>query len=362
MLFPYIRTRHDMRYMHAFVTYIFTKVWCKAPTIEYSLDLFKGMPKLHAIMDGLAREDLAQEAKKKKGNGAGAFFYLNINIIFNEFKRLTPAEIKTLRKYFLANNNIEALCEGRVLPILYSQFSQSNLDQQIQVFFSKLYSGGFFNLKIVKDNIGVNLREHYQDFAKINDIPCCPFCGLQPMDTEYDPTREAYDHYLPASKYPFNSVNLKNLAPACYKCNSQNKGAKDPLIDDEGNARRAFYPYSHKSYNIDVSLTFLCDNRTPTTSDEIQVNLTCAGYEQELDTWNALYRVKERLKARCCSTAASKAWMNRINIECQNYNRDPKEALEAELATCHESLWTEAAFLKSAYLKEAERKNLLPKA
>jgi len=32
------------------------------------------------------------------------------------------------------------------------------------------------------------------------------------------------------------------------------------------------------------------------------------------------------LKARCCETVTSKAWMNRIKIECNNYNRDPKEA------------------------------------
>jgi len=97
---------------------------------------------------------------------------------------------------------------------------------------------------------------------------------------------------FPASKYPFNSVNLKNLASACHKCNSQNKGAKDPLIDDEGNPRRAFYPYSLNSYNIDVSLTFLCDERAPSTPEELQINLACSGYEQELDIWDALYRVK----------------------------------------------------------------------
>jgi hypothetical protein len=356
MLFPYISTRHQMRHMHVFVVYIFTKIWCKAPNLEYSLDLFKSMPKLHAIMDELNRQD-----KAGKDTGAGAFFYLNVNHIFNEFKGLQPKEIKTLRKRFIANNNIQALCEGRETPIIYSQFSKSVLDQTIKVFFSKLYSSGFFDLKIVKDNIGVDLRDHYENFARTNDIPCCPFCGLQPMDTEYDPTREAYDHYLPASKYPFNSVNLRNLAPACHKCNSQNKGAKDPLIDDEGNSRRAFYPYSQTNYNIEVSLTFLCGNRSPSALDEIQVNLECPGYEQELETWNALYKVKERLKARCCSTAASKAWMNRIKIECRNYNRDPKEALEAELTACNESLWTEAAFLKSAYLKEAERKGIIAK-
>jgi len=48
-------------------------------------------------------------------------------------------------------------------------------------------------------------------------------------------------------------------------------------------------------------------------------------------------------------------------IECNNYNRDPKEALEAELAVFHESFWTEAALLKSAYLKEADRKGIIAK-
>lgn len=110
----------------------------------------------------------------------------------------------------------------------------------IEAFFSKLYSCGFFELAIVKENIGADLKEHYKEFSSLNNMPCCPFCGLLPMDSEYDPTREAYDHYLPASKYPFNSVNLRNLAPACYKCNSQNKGAKDPCKMKLGSREKPF--------------------------------------------------------------------------------------------------------------------------
>lgn len=329
-------------------------LWCRAGTNEYSLELFKGMPKLHLIMEELDRQDQAG-----KEDGAGAFFYKYVNGIFNDFKALQAPELKALKKQFLANNNIQALCEGRAIPIRYSSPLQTELDKKTKEFFSKLYSCGFFTLKIVKDTIGADLHDHYNDFAKENDLPCCPFCGVQPMDNEYDPTREAYDHYLPASVYPFNSVNLKNLAPACHKCNSQNKGAKDPLLDAAGNPRKAFFPYSKSSYDIEISLQFLSNSQLPQDASEVEIDLTCSGYEQELETWNHLYRIKQRLAAKCCSNATRNAWMNRIKIECQNYKRTPHEALEAELIACNESPWTEAAFLKSAYLKESERKGLL---
>lgn len=354
MLFPYRKIPHKMRYMHGFVAYIFAKVWCKAGSTEYSLDLFSGMTTLHMIMEELDRQD-----KAGKEDGAGAFFYKYVNGIFNDFRALQAPELKALKKQFLANNNIQALCEGRASPVRYSSAAQNELDKKIKYFFSKLYSCGFFNLKFVKDAIGADLHEHYNDFAKENDLPCCPFCGLQPMDNEYDPTREAYDHYLPASVYPFNSVNLKNLAPACHKCNSQNKGAKDPLLDDAGNPRKAFFPYSKVGYDIEISLQFLSNSRLPQKASEVEVDLKCFGYEQELDTWNHLYKIKERLSAKCCSHASRNAWMNRIKIECRNYKRTPEQALEAELTACNESPWTEAAFLKSAYLIEADKKGLL---
>ena len=159
MLFPYIQLPHKMRYMHGFIAYIFARVWCRAGTVEYSLDLFNGMPKLYVIMEELDRQD-----KAGKEDGAGAFFYKYVNGIFNEFKALQPPELKALKKQFLANNNIQALCEGLTNPVRYSSAAQTELDKKIQNFFSKLYSCGFFNLKLVRDAIGANLHDHYNDF------------------------------------------------------------------------------------------------------------------------------------------------------------------------------------------------------
>lgn len=352
MLYTYKPIRHDMRKMHAFVAYIFVKVWCKAPSCEYSIDLFSGMPDLLAIMEQLIREDQAG-----KENGAGAFFFRSVNEIFIGFKALSPSQIKHMRKMFLANNNIQALCKGRINPFRYPLEIDSTLHDKIKKFFSGLYSSGFFNLTFVKRKLGADLHDHYNAFAKANELTSCPFCGLQPMDTDNDPTKEAYDHYLPSSIYPFNSVNFKNLAPACHKCNSQYKLAKDPLAGAGGKQRRAFYPYALNNYPIQASVQFLQDMQ-PTNKDQMVIGLKCDGFEEEIKTWDALYNITERFAARCCSPA-SKAWTNRIRLECRNYGKTPEQALEAELLICSESPWTEAMFLKAAYLREMNRVGLI---
>jgi hypothetical protein len=354
MLFHYIQTRHGMRQMHAFVTYIFARVWCKAPTHEYSLDLFQGMQKLYLIMEELDREDKAGVVK-----GAGAFFYKKVNEIFAEFKSLTSGDIKKLRKEFVGNNRIHVLCIGKANPYRYAKQPVTVLEKHIEEFFSKLYGSGFFNLKLVKENIGFDLHDHYKNFAKLNAMPCCPFCGLQSMDTEYDPSREAYDHYLPSSVYPFNSVNFKNLALACHKCNSQYKGAKDPLLGEGGIARKAFYPYDLHAKDIQVSVKFLTEGKMPSEPKDIQVDVECEGYAEEVSTWDSLYEIKKRYIARCCSVPIAKAWINRISIECRNYGRNSEEAFEAELLACIESPWVEASFLKAAYLREARSTGLV---
>ncbi|WDZ72753.1 hypothetical protein PWW31_02040 [Vibrio harveyi] len=111
-------------------------------------------------------EELDRQDKAGKEDGSGAFFYKYVNGIFNEFKTLQPTELKELRLQFLRNNNIKALCEGRANPVRYSSVAQTELDKKIKKFFSELYSCGFFNLKIVRETIGANLHDHYNDFAK----------------------------------------------------------------------------------------------------------------------------------------------------------------------------------------------------
>lgn len=353
MLFPYERIRHPMRAMHGFVAFIFANVWCRAPYVEYGLDLFETYPALHAIMTTLHQEDLAGVEK-----GAGAFFYHHINQIFNEFKLLSSKDIELYRKMFKDNNNIRELCDGKKLPTHYVAGNESALMQSVEVFFSKLYRCGFFELAIVKQHIGADLKEHYKKFSQLNSMPSCPFCGLQPMDSEFDSTREAYDHYLPASKYPFNSVNLKNLAPACHKCNSQYKSSKDPLLDELGIRKKAFYPYTSEKYPIEVHV-HLKTNQLPTALEDIEIELRCAGYEEELETWDRLYQVRERYAARCLSNSTAKYWIQRVTDERHNYRVASREVLLRELENCSSFPWYDANFLKNAFLADALRTSLI---
>lgn len=354
MLFPYKRPRHPMRAMHGFVVYIFARVWCRAPNEEYSLELFKGLPTLYAIMDELHRADLAGTEK-----GAGAFFYRHVNQIFKEFKQLGSEDIQSYRRMFRGNNAIQALCEKKKEPSRYVAGAQNALMKTVEAFFSKLYSCGFFELAIVKEHIGADLQGHYEAFAALNDMPCCPFCGLIPMDSEFDPTREAYDHYLPASKYPFNSVNLRNLAPACYKCNSQNKGAKDPLQDEAGVKRKAFYPYAIDRYPIQVSVHFNPIGQLPATTQDISVDLICAGHDEEVKTWDRLYKIRERYAAKCLSPSGAKYWLQRILDENKNYHHISQDTLNIEREQCDKFPWHESNFLKKACLDESFRSGLI---
>ncbi|WP_432668659.1 HNH endonuclease [Pseudomonas umsongensis] len=353
MLFPYGRIRHRMRAMHGFISYIFSRVWCRAPNVEYSIELFDALPSLYSIMNDLYLKDLAGV-----DTGAGAFFYRYINEIFLEFKNLTPAQIASYRKMFMDNNDIQALCEGKKEPTRYPDAPDSVLMGKIENFFSKLYSGGFFDLAVVKKNIGTDLREHYKAFAEFNGMPCCPFCGLMPMDSEFDPSREAYDHYLPSSKYPFNSVNLKNLAPSCYKCNSQSKGAKDPLLNDAGVRTKAFYPYLSSKYPIKVSVHFKNPHQLPVVADDISITLDCAGHEEEVETWDRLYKVRTRYAAKCLSVGA-KYWLQRVLEEKDNYNLASQDLLTKELDTCKDFPWHDTNFLKNAFLVESLKTSLI---
>ncbi len=169
------------------------------------------------------------------------------------------------------------------------------------------------------------------------------------MDSECDPTREAYDHYLPASKYPFNSVNLRNLAPACYKCNSQNKGSKDPLQDGAGIKKKAFYSFAANRYPIQISIHIKSANHLPKNERDIQISLRCAGHDEEIETWDRIYRIRERYKAKCLSASGAKYWLQRIVDESKNYHQPSETSLSEELEQCEKFPWHESNFLKGAF-------------
>ncbi|MFA9394740.1 MAG: HNH endonuclease [Halodesulfovibrio sp.] len=341
--------------MHNFIEYIFYNVWCKAPSTQYGITLFEGLPELYMIMGELFKKELAEQLK-----GSGAFFYESVNAIFDQFKNLDAGEIQQMKDAFAANNNIEQACLDVQHPItVYDSFIVKNkpLVDEIKSFFKEIYSSGFWNLKVVEKTIGSTLGDYYNDFVEINEQGVCPFCGILPMDSEHDPTREAFDHYLPKSKYPFNSVNLKNLAPSCHKCNSGNKRDKDPLI--KGTQRRkAFYPFSSQSPDTEVTLTVVNKVWDRPLPENFSIEITSEAYPDEVETWKELFCIEKRYLAKCCSSLGYKPWLNRIFDESRNCKLTVAEILKEELRFAEKNPFSDAGFLRKSFLEACDKAGL----
>lgn len=71
----------------------------------------------------------------------------------------------------------------------------------------------------------------------------CPYCGRQYItNRKNDTTTASCDHYYPKSQYPLLSINMYNLVPSCYVCNSVIKGNRLKRAD-----QLHLYPYQDDS-------------------------------------------------------------------------------------------------------------------
>ena len=118
----------------------------------------------------------------------------------------------------------------------------------------------------------------------------CPFCGTEYFDAP-GAAREALDHYLARSRYPFASANLRNLVPMGNKCNSSYKLATDLLVRADGSRRVAFDPYNHASLSMSLNESELFadpDDWTPRWEIEFVPD------SPEVATWDEVFSVRER--------------------------------------------------------------------
>ncbi|MFS0670143.1 hypothetical protein AB1L12_19780 [Peribacillus frigoritolerans] len=342
MLYSYQYINHDMEKMQEYIDYIFYKVWCNAPSMEYDISLFDHHPSLKEIIEGIYHTE-------PKG---AEFFIKGIQEIFIIFKTLSSSEIYQLKVWYQSNNDIKNLClnDPALTPSTYSNIKLMNeaLGVALKVFFTGLYSHDFLTLKAIADKIG-EIGDHYTEFVKKNLKRKCPYCGLLPIDGQYVRTREAYDHYLPKSKYPFATINFKNLAPICGKCNSSgNKGAKDPLHGKDGKRRKAFYSYSANPYNLEISMNLNTNDIRNLTPQDITLTFGPASLEEELETWNELFNIEKRYKAECCEDNAW-YWMTQIFEECAD--KTPSEFLEIRLESAGKYPLNETNFLRKPFLE-----------
>jgi hypothetical protein len=154
---------------------------------------------------------------------------------------------------------------------------------------------------------GEAVMDHYQRYAA--DAPpgngnVCGMCGTEYLAQRRtgigaaEQWRAPYDHLLAEAKYPLFAVHPENLLPVCRSCNEKAKLAKDLLFDDDGHRRVCFDPWSEDAHD-QVNLIGEFQDLLP------RVSMTMTGpsrdHQDKLITWNAVYRIKERVEGEFLS-------------------------------------------------------------
>jgi hypothetical protein len=186
----------------------------------------------------------------------------------------------------------------------------------------------------------------------------CPFCGCEYFDAPGAP-REALDHYLAQSRYPFAASNLRNLVPMGNKCNSRYKIAKDILTKDNGTPRKSFDPYSYNCTGIKLFL----ENSQPFAGTRTGIGQLLPRWQIEFNpnsdevlTWDEVFHIRERYK-RDVLDAQFNTWLRHFKsfLKSQNILHSSDEELVDAIAgyvTYNESLgMSDRAFLKAAVFR-----------
>lgn len=353
MLFPYEYVPDPMDKMQFYIDCIF-EVWCNASSSgAYRFELFDGNPELKELMEAFHYSDA----------WGADFFNGHVERIYNYFTTLTPEQIEQFKQWYQANNDIKKVCANDPALSLarYSDISplHKELTEQLAVFFKGLYTQQLLNLAALRETIG-NINDHYRRFMAVNKKGKCPFCGIEDMNGIYHSKREAYDHYLPKALYPFNSINFKNLVPACHHCNSSYKTSKDSAYTPKDPAnpsarRKIFYPYTLTSYSLDLRIDIGKPDIDGLTPDDIELEIGPASLSEEIETWKEVYGIEERYKAKCCSENDGKYWLTQVMDEWDEDDRLPTDFLRTVGRQARNNPFADSNFLKKAFLEGCDR-------
>lgn len=358
MLFPYTYVPHQMEKMQQFIDFIFFEVWCKAPIgEEFHPDLFDRKPEFKEVMSEFGFSARAAER--------GRAFYKDVKAIYERFAPLSPPQIKQFKKWYWGNNDLKKICvnnpAARLVRYTDIDAHYPVLSEQLAAFFKDLYSQSLLGLTVLKTKIG-NIDEHYTAFTRTNSRGKCPFCGINDLLGPDHSHRDAYDHYLPKAIYPFNSINFRNLVPACHHCNSSYKGSKDtaftPKDPCRGQTRRKlFYPFSTQPHRITLQVTLQHADYQKLTPADIGLSIGPPELAEQIDTWKDVYGIEERYRAKLCGSSA-KAWVVEALDEWRWHQESagvegsaPDAYLQAVARHTEKSPYTNENFLKHGFLK-----------
>lgn len=190
-----------------------------------------------------------------------------------------------------------------------------------------------------------------------NAVPShtCPFCGCENFDAPRKP-REALDHYLAESIYPFAASNLRNLVPMGNKCNSRYKLAKDILTKDNGTRRKSFDPYNCTGIRLSLENSQPFAGTLTTTGQVPRWQIEFEPNTEEVLTWDEVFRIRERYQKDVLDPEFI-SWLRYFKSWCKSAKVVPSsdeevvDAIDRCAIHCEEIGISDRAFLKAAVFR-----------
>jgi hypothetical protein len=216
-------------------------------------------------------------------------------------------ELRILKKALIQNNRIRELCTGEIEPVLYSDIKKINpsLCENVKTFCDKMYDNSLGLAPFY--NVYGKIEEYYNEL--VGRSSQCRFCGINKVLTKFHSHRSALDHYLPKQHYPFSTVDFRNLVPLCDTCNSKYKLGENTLFKTENKGKKkettkrvkAFYPFRKDVPDIKIDISLKKSYNPNIEPKDMEIMLSCIGFEEQIDTWDRLFGIKENYLAACCT-------------------------------------------------------------
>ena len=210
-----------------------------------------------------------------------------------------------------------------------------------------------FAFKLLTD---LEIRDkHYKEIYDAVPSHTCPFCGCENFDAPRVP-REALDHYLGESQYPFAASNLRNLVPMGNKCNSR-KLAQDILTKKDGTRRKSFDPYNCTGITLSLENSQPFAGTVTTTKAELpRWQIEFSLNTEEVLTWDEVFHIRKRYEKDVLD-AEFESWLDYFKDWCKSANFVPNsdqelvDGIDRCATLCEKMGISDRAFLKAAVFR-----------
>ncbi|WP_294262899.1 hypothetical protein [uncultured Chryseobacterium sp.] len=224
--------------------------------------------------------------------------------IAEKYITLSRGEKDIIKKAYSNHLNIENLCNDTKIEVIkFTELVNEDFRKLLKEFLTWLWDDYDSLPKALRDEYK-DVQDHFNEFKKVQKGKVCPFCGVSSLKPKTDrKRRNAYDHYIPKAKYPFVSINFKNLFPACYECNSDEKKEYDTPLKN-GTRQKILFPfdttYTIEDITIRINPKEKFDQVTLSTllSDiDWEIDFTLhKGTIDIYDAWDDIFKIKTRYK------------------------------------------------------------------